>query len=493
MKNFKKLFFVLMLVCVMLLPNVVNAAGTQSKLVLNCDGGAVYDEKEEGVSCSVSLEIPTDENVAFKSISFKLDKSYVGEEAIFEKASDDIVVTGDFENGFVVTKKDNKTFTKNESLVVFENIIMPGIDKATYEKNEYKYTMKVNNIKAVVDDKTSFNLDEAKATLRLLSIDNTLSSLTIDGAALEGFNSKATLYKYTTSNGTITLAAKASNQNATIAVDTFNAVKKEVKNRELQLPYGDTNITVTVTSESGVAKVYTIYAFRYYRLFPGYSFEFNSKNSTYKLNVGKEVEKFAICYYDESKNAFVKKDNVLCLNTGVLEDVFGINPSSNGSATYYKTLKLNGTYVTADYASLSSKEVFDRMEIVTGTEGNQTLYTILGDVKDGENTLTFSVDELHPEYKVTINKGEASDALAGGTTSDENVGIGGGNDESANKPSDNNNATGGIGGGNDTVQDSTVESPKTGIVTYTAIILAIAGIAGGVYYYLRKKNIIKKI
>ena len=42
-------------------------------------------------------------------------------------------------------------------------------------------------------------------------------------------------------------------------------------------------------------------------------------------------------------------------------------------------------------------------------------------------------------------------------------------------------------------KDDTVESPKTGLVSCTLGILAVAGIAGGAYYYLRKKNLIKKI
>lgn len=492
MKNFKKLVFVLLLVCVMLLPNAVSAA-TKAKLVIDC-GETTYDEKEEGVTCTVALDIPSDETISFKTITFNLAKDLVGEEATFEAYDDDITVSGNFGETFTITKKNNGTFSGSEDFLVIKNITMPGIDKAKYEKGQYNYTITLSNVKLVVDDKTSYTGVEAKTTIRLLSTDNTLSSLTIDGVGLEGFNSKATLYKYTTSNGTIKLSAVASNQNATVSLNNGNEVVKEIKNKELSLPYGDTDITVTVTSESGVAKVYTIFAFRSYKLFPGYNFEFNSKNSTYKLNVGKDVTKFAICYYDESKNAFVKKDNVLCINTGVLEDVFGISPTnSNDSKTYYKTLKLNGTYVTADYASLSSKEVFDRMEIVTDADGNQTLYTILGDLKDGENTLTFSVDELHPEYKVTINKGEKSDAttdgVGGPVVDEEKPGNGSSKDDvdtnygsSDNKPSTNPN-----------VKDETVESPKTGIVTYTLIILAVAGIAGGAYWYLRKKNILKKI
>jgi len=501
MRNFKKLFFVLLLVCAMLLPNIVNAA-TKAKVVLECTDSE-YDEKEEGVYCSVGLEIPEDETISFKSISFTLAKSYVGDVATFEAANDNIVVSGSFDNGFTITKKNNGTFSSSDTLLEIENITMPGIDKATYEKGQYNFNMKVTNVKLVEDDKNTYSATDYSNTIRLLSIDNTLSSISIDGTALAGFNPKASLYKYSTTNGTIKLSATASNQNATISVGTGNAVKKELKNKELSLPYGDTDIVITVTSESGVAKTYTIYAFRSYKLFPGYDFEFNSKLSTYKLNVGKDVTKFALCYYDESKNAFVKKDNVLCINTGVLEDVFGINPSSSkDSQTYYKTLKLNGTYVTADYASLSSKEIYDRMEIVTDADGNQTLYTILGNLKDGDNTLTFSVDELHPEYKVTINKGESSDATADG--------VGSGGDSSSNNGSTSNNGSSSNNGstanggssstngstsnsGNNTVADSTTENPKTGIVTYTLAILGLAAVAGGTYYFLRKKNIIKKI
>jgi len=42
-------------------------------------------------------------------------------------------------------------------------------------------------------------------------------------------------------------------------------------------------------------------------------------------------------------------------------------------------------------------------------------------------------------------------------------------------------------------KDDTVESPKTGIVTYSIVILSGALLAGGTYYYLRKKNLLKKI
>jgi len=42
-------------------------------------------------------------------------------------------------------------------------------------------------------------------------------------------------------------------------------------------------------------------------------------------------------------------------------------------------------------------------------------------------------------------------------------------------------------------KDDTVESPKTGIVTYTVAIVSVALLAGGTYYYLKKKNILKKI
>lgn len=486
MKKFNKLYFILLLISWLMLPSIVNAASTQSKLVLECPESE-YDEKEEGVICSISLEIPEDEKISFKSVSFKLSKSLLGEEASIESAAEDIEISGSFDNGFTIARKNDGSFSSSEKLMVISNITLPSIDKATYNKSksQYEYTINLTSIKFVDTAKNAYSISEAKTSIRLLSTDATLKSITLNSKALSGFNSKATQYKFTTDEEFIKISAVANNQNATITLNNEGAITKEIKNKEISMDYGSSNIVLTVTSESGATKSYTIYVFRPYYLFPGYDFEFDSKTNTYTLNVSGATKYFAICSYDAEKSKFVKKDNTLCMKLNVLQDVYGL---TSDSTTYWDTLKLNGTSIAAEYSSWSEKQVFENMDIETDAEGNQTLYKTLGELKEGANTLSFSINTNYPTYVVNINR---SDAVA----SDE---VNTGSNNNANNSSEANDSTTGKTDNTNnkedkTSTDSTVENPKTGLATYTIVILGIASLAGGIFYYLKKKNLIKKI
>lgn len=487
MKKFNR-FYLFVLLGFLLFPSLVNAA-TDANLVLDCTE-TEFTEKEEGVYCTVSLNIPADETQAFKTISFNISKDAVGDEAEFEAAKDEIKISGNFGDGFTIKKDKDATFTTSEPLMIIKNIKLPGTDAAKYENGGYYYNLKMTNVK-LTDAKTTYSVGEDKSTLkiRLKSADATLKSISIDGNALNGFNPKALEYKFTTSNDSIKLSAATNNQNAKVAVNSDSiGVVKEIKNKKIDMDYGSSTIVLSVTAESGATKTYKIHMFRPYFLFPGYDFEFDSKTNTYNLNVSGSIEKFATCSYDPDNSKFVGKDNTLCMRLDVIQDVYGIEVSQS---TYYQTLKLNNVNLAAEKASWSDKEIFNNMEIVTDADGNQTKYEILGELKEGENTLSFTIAKNFPTYTIKIKRSDSVKSDADKNKTDEGAagkGSGGSStSSSSNSTTNKNNST------SSTVKDETVESPKTGIVTYTLAILGLAGIAGGTYYYLRKKNIIKKI
>lgn len=109
------------------------------------------------------------------------------------------------------------------------------------------YTLGITNVEIVDIHDVSGTASDATATITIKSVDNTLSNLEVSGDQSLEFSPNLTEYNLTIDADSVTISATATDANAKVD----GAGKKD-------LAYGLNTFTITVTSESGATKTYTI-------------------------------------------------------------------------------------------------------------------------------------------------------------------------------------------------------------------------------------------
>ena len=145
----------------------------------------------------------------------------------------------------------------------------------------------------------------ASHNVKVLSDVNTLSNITISNGLIN-FNENTTEYNLTIDSDVTTITATKK--------DSASSVSGDIGIKSLE--YGLNTFKITVTSESGKNKVYTLNITRNYNKssekdmlnfeFIGYSINYNKNTTEYNLTIENDVSKLAIC--SESK------ENILCIN-----------------------------------------------------------------------------------------------------------------------------------------------------------------------------------
>lgn len=209
--------------------------------------------------------------------------------------------------GNVANGDYSATFTSSSNLV-FETTD-EDIGKAITISSDTGTTKNVA-VNEKVTTTTTTTTKKVTTTTKSKSSDCYLSSITIDGERIDGFNKTVTKYKTTVEYDieSITVDAKTSDSNATIDMDGPALLK-----------VGENEYTITVTAEDETTKVYKIVVTRSEKSsstdygtklksikIKNYKFSFDKDSRTFYLTINKNTDKLNITATPYDKDAEVK-------------------------------------------------------------------------------------------------------------------------------------------------------------------------------------------
>ena len=237
----------------------------------------------------------------------------------------------------------------------FSNLInttSSNIVKAVFEikKNTGTTKIEITNPSATDEVGNLVTISGGSLTINIVSDVNTLSSLKIDGTSVNNFNSNTTTYSKTVSATTTSVNIEASK------TDEKSTITGDIGKKTLN--YGLNTFKITVTSESGVAKTYTlnitrednrskINTLKTLSLSVG-TINFNSNTKTYNVIVKEEVEKVTITStLTDSKSKYVSGygNREVTLNKGLNKVLIKVQ-AENGSINTYTLNITRGEVIT---------------------------------------------------------------------------------------------------------------------------------------------------
>ena len=182
--------------------------------------------------------------------------------------------------GLVVTNNNTGENISNISLIISEQAAVGA-----------EYQIGLINIEASDNEHKLINIENVSTKIKILSSDNTLSNLTITGGSLSPkFNKNTTNYKATINSDKTTISA----------TPTQNTSKIKGSIGNINLNYGINNLTITVTSEIGTTKTYSIIITR---PFPTETTPKENSNNNKSSNSTKSNN------YNKKKNIITKKQD----------------------------------------------------------------------------------------------------------------------------------------------------------------------------------------
>ena len=183
--------------------------------------------------------------------------------------------------GLVVTNNNNGENISKISLIISEQATVGA-----------EYQIGLINIEASDNEHRLINTDNIYAKVKILSNDNTLSNLTISNGSLSPkFNKNITTYKATINSDKTTI----------LATPSHNTSKLKGSIGNINLNYGINNLTITVTSEIGTIKTYSIIITR-----PFPTVIDPAKNTTNNSNNSNSTKSNN---YNKKKNIITKKQD----------------------------------------------------------------------------------------------------------------------------------------------------------------------------------------
>ena len=248
----------------------------------------------------------------------------------------------------------------NNSGQEIASITLDISEEALFSTN---YKIELTNIEASDNEHKLINIANASQNIRILSGDNTLSSLTITNGSLSPRFSKTTTdYSATVSKEKTVITATASSKAATIQGNIG----------EVKLNYGINRIIINVISELGTTKSYTI---EITRPFPNQnnSSGNNTTNKNETNNKGNNTTNNSTSSTNQNNNQTNNSNNTS-----------GNNSSNNGSGTNNG----NGNNNTSDTATEAAKD------------------TSLKELKIKDNYIDFNPNKF--SYKVNVKNNVTS-------------------------------------------------------------------------------------
>ena len=422
MKKLKILFLLLVLPF-----QIVNAENNKEELNINLDC-----PKKVGPKLNITCNISTKSDIPLNGIKIKttLDtgltyKNITPQNNWSSKYNE--------KEGFVITKQKN---TEKENEVAKLNIITPELS----ENNIYKISL--TNIEASDINHKLLTHNDIEATIQIVSDDNTLSNLTLTNATLkQNFNKNITNYESTTTSDNITISAIPTNKNAKVSGDIGN---KKVN-------YGSNIFTITVTSELGNTRKYTITVIRKLIntttnnniiinksndaslkniIIKGHYLSFESTKYNYNLTIPNSEDTLDITAIANNNKATVKIDKPDKLQVG--DNIITITVTSENGTICKYTITVNRKDLSHDksikkiiidnYKLKIEKNIYDynltitketKLKIKVILNDKLSTYKIKGNnnLKDG-SIITITVtseDKTSKDYTIRINKKPISD------------------------------------------------------------------------------------
>lgn len=260
------------------------------------------------------------------------------------------------------------TTSQNIAKVVFK-----VNDNAAYG-NTY---ISVSNPSATDENGDGVSISGGNHTVRILSDVNTLTNITVSGGSLS-FNENTFSYDLTIDSDSINIGATKKDESSTISGDIG----------EKSLKYGKNVFKITVTSESGVKKDYTLNITR-----PDNRSSVNKLDSL-KLSEGKISFKKDTLKYNltvENKVTSIKVEATLTDNKSSF--VSGYGPRTI-------TLKEGTNSILIKVKAENETEKTYTIVVTRKSDGTKSDNNYLSEIKLSEGSIDFKKEEL--EYKVSV-------------------------------------------------------------------------------------------
>lgn len=231
-KSVKKVLFMFLGIMAVIIP--LNVLAANYSISIDCDSEKIkYGNKSQ---CSIWGDSTTFVKGLQFNITFGTNLS---------KASTFLVPTeawkiNQSENDTYVQMATNRNLTGNFKIA---DIYFTGI------KQNYDTNIKLSSIVMTDDNLQTHNLTDLTKNIRIMSSENNLEKLTIDGNEISPFTGNTTVvYDYETDKETIFVNARAKDSNATITGDIGN----------LNLKVGQNVFTIYVAAEDGTIKTHSL-------------------------------------------------------------------------------------------------------------------------------------------------------------------------------------------------------------------------------------------
>ena len=222
----------ILLICLLgIIPTTANAAGFSVNI--NCPSTSSAGAQ---ISCNMSA---TPSGVTLNGVNgtFNLGSGLTFKG--FTASSGFSDYSGGSSSGFVLGKTSG--FSSTTTLGTL-NVAIPS--NATSNQT---YTVGLTNVAASDTEYNDYNANSVSATIRIKSNENRLSSLSISGGSIN-FNPDTTSYSTTINSQTATISA--------IKKDSSSSMTGNLGT--VSLNYGTNTFKISVTSETGVTRTYTI-------------------------------------------------------------------------------------------------------------------------------------------------------------------------------------------------------------------------------------------
>lgn len=287
----KKVIYILVIFLLMLQINVFASEDEGVSLSLDCENLTLA--RGEQATCDLNVTTISTVNVDNVSLDIEGDTDLI---VTYEKGQ---FFYGNLNSGHLVLSSSS---LKSESFKLGK-IKIKVSDEATYDKKN----LTIKNI--VFSNSTSlemFSCSNVSKEISILSNDNFLETLKIDGVEIDKFDKNTLKYDLEIEKEKIKIEADASSSDAKV---------EGVGNKDLK--YGKNTFEIKVTSQNGSVKTYALNITRPDKrsdvntlktlILEGIKFNFDSKKTEYKFNVESDVDVLKIdSTLTDSKATYVK-------------------------------------------------------------------------------------------------------------------------------------------------------------------------------------------
>ena len=290
----------------------------------------------------------------------------------------------------------NSYYKDTKGLVVTNNNTGENISKISLKISNQatvgtEYQIGLINIEASDNEHKLINIDNIYTKIKILSNDNTLSNLTISNGSLSPiFNKNTTSYKATVNSDKTTITATPTHPNSII--------KGSIG--DIKLNYGINNLIITVTSEIGTTKTYSITITRPFpteNTIEKPTTSTNSNNNTKSNNYNKKKNKTT--EQDTSKIVIPKSSDASLKELKVKGYEIDFNPNKFNYKLKVKN-NVNNIDIIATPNNSKSKVEINKPDIL---EIGENIITITVTSEDG-TTCKYLIEVIRNQEKTKKQK-----------------------------------------------------------------------------------------